>query len=100
MKEHNPPLRFRAKLGSDGTITVPKRIAGALPAGQSLVVSVDPAGHRGRKGLYSDEEAERISRLQGEPTEAIRKCLDAQGSLSRSTGFGRRAAAGRAGRTG
>ncbi len=100
MKEHVSRLEFRAKLRGDRTIVVPRDLAAGLRAGQSILVSVDPRSKRESGGVHSDEEIDRISRLQAEPPEAVRKCLDAQGSLSRSPQFARRASAGGGGRSG
>jgi len=100
MKEHVSRLEFRAKLKGDGTIAVPDDLAAALRPGQSLLVSVDPRGGQASGGLFSDEEIDRIARLQIEPPEGVRKCLDAQGSLSGTVGFSRRFSARRRGRGG
>jgi hypothetical protein len=100
MKEHVSRLEFRAKLTRDRSIPVPRELAARLRPGQSLLVSVDPRGQRAAGGIYSDEEIDRIARLQAEPPGAVRKCLDSQGSLAGSANFLRRFPVVRRGRAG
>jgi len=100
MKEHVSRLEFRAKLGGDASISIPAELARTLKPGQRVLVSIDPRPRRASGGLHSDEEVERIARLQAEPAEAVRKCLDAQGSLARSPGIAALLAGRKPGRAG
>ncbi|HLA99822.1 MAG TPA: hypothetical protein VJO14_00425 [Bacteroidota bacterium] len=100
MKAHVSRLEFRAKLKSDATIAVPRDVAAALRPGQTVLVSIDPRRRRESGGFHSDEEVDRIALMQAESADAVRKCLDAQGSLSRNPDFAHRLQAGRTGRGG
>jgi bifunctional DNA-binding transcriptional regulator/antitoxin component of YhaV-PrlF toxin-antitoxin module len=78
--------RFRTVITREGTIIVPDAARRGLKAGQSVWVEVEPfagsAGHR----APDEEEVAAIAALQAEHPDVIRRCLRAQGTLSRRAG--------------
>lgn len=89
MKQKTLSHEFHARLGPDGTITVPDGALGSLRPGELVRVSVSAAGGTGRSARRVPDEAEvtRIAMKQMESPDVVRDCLLAQGILARSGRF-------------
>jgi len=87
MNEPVSRLEFRAKVRTDSSVRIPPDVSGRVKPGQIVVVSIDTRTRRAQGAFHADDEVDRIARLQAEPVDAVRKCLEAQGSLARTPGI-------------
>jgi len=94
MDHSYPSIEFEASVGRDGTLVLPKALAGRYRSGSRITVRVTEGTVSSslRKRGVSEEEIERIARLQLEERGQAILFLSGEGTLAADRPFARRAA--------